>query len=128
MLSDRIGRPTTMIVVGCAVGTVLVLWLPAMPSAMIGLLLLGAVAGAVPGPLTSLLPRALAPERLAVGLGLSYTTFYLVMAGGQPAAGLARDLTDDPAAPVLFAAAAMAATVLGLLAFRLVDTRDGTER
>lgn len=124
MLSDRIGRPSVMIVVGCVVGTALVLWLPAMPSAMVGLLLLGAIAGAVPGPLTSLLPRALAPERLAVGLGVSYTTFYLVMAGGQPAAGLARDLTDDPAAPVLFAAAAMAATVLGLLAFRLIETGD----
>jgi len=123
MLSDRIGRPNVMIVVGCVVGTALVLGLPAMPSAMLGLLLLGAVAGAVPGPLTSLLPRALAPERLAVGLGVSYTTFYLVMAYGQPAAGLARDLTGDPAAPVLFAAAAMAATLLGLAVFRLLEAR-----
>jgi MFS family permease len=123
LLSDRIGRPNVMIVVGCAVGTALVLWLPLLPSAMLGLLLLGAIAGAVPGPLTSVLPRALAPERLAIGLGVSYTTFYLVMAGGQPAAGLARDLTGDPAAPVLFAAAAMATTLLGLAVFRLIEAR-----
>jgi hypothetical protein len=45
------------------------------------------------------------------------------MAAGQPAAGLARDLTGDPAAPVFFAAAAMAATVIGLGVFRLIDAR-----
>jgi MFS family permease len=123
LISDRIGRPNLPIVVGCAVATALVLALPAMPSASLGLLLLGIVVGAVPGPLTSLLPRALTPERLAVGLGVSYTVFYVVMAAAQPAAGLARDLTGDPAAPVGFAAAAMAATVLGLVAFRVIERR-----
>jgi MFS family permease len=123
LLSDRSARPNAMILLGCGVGAALILWLPMMPSAMLGLLLLGAAAGAVPGALTSLLPRALEPERLAVGLGVSYTTFYLVMAAGQPAAGLARDLTGDPAAPVFFAAAAMAATALGLGVFRLIERR-----
>jgi MFS family permease len=123
LLSDRLGRPNLLIVIGCAVGTALVLALPAMPSASLGLALLGAVVGAVPGALTSLLPRALTPERLAVGLGVSYTVFYVVMAGAQPAAGLARDLTGDPAAPVGFAAAAMAATVVGLAAFRVIEAR-----
>ena len=123
LLSDRIGRPNVLIVAGCVVGTALVVALPALPSPWIGLLALGAVVGAVPGPLTSLLPRALVPERLAVGLGLSYTVFYVVMAAGQPAAGLARDLTGDPAAPVGVAAAAMAATMLGLGAFRLLEER-----
>jgi predicted MFS family arabinose efflux permease len=112
-----------LIVAGCAVATVLVLALPAMESAWIGLLALGVVVGAVPGPLTSMLPRALVPERLAVGLGLSYTVFYVVMAAGQPTAGLARDLTGDPAAPVGVAAAAMAATMLGVAAFRLLEQR-----
>src|SRR5688500_524427 len=123
LLSDRLGRPDLLIVVGCAVAAVLVLALPAMPSASLGLLLLGIVVGAVPGALTSLLPRALIAERLAVGLGVSYTIFYLVMAAGQPAACLARDLTGDPAAPVAVAAAAMAATVLGVAAFRLIENR-----
>jgi predicted MFS family arabinose efflux permease len=123
LLSDRLGRPNVLIVAGCAVATVLVLALPAMESAWIGLLALGVVVGAVPGPLTSMLPRALVPERLAVGLGLSYTVFYVVMAAGQPTAGLARDLTGDPAAPVGVAAAAMAATMLGVAAFRLLEQR-----
>jgi MFS family permease len=121
LLSDRIGRANLPIIAGCAAATALLIVLPAMAAAWLGLLLLGVVAGAVPGPLTSLLPRALSAERLVVGLGVSYTVFYAVMAATQPAAGLARDLTGDPAAPVRFAAVAMATTVLGLAAFRLIE-------
>ena len=128
LLSDRLARPNVMIVVGCAVATALVLVLPALPSVSVGLLLLGIVVGAVPGPLTSLLPRALNPERLAVGLGISYTVFYVVMTVAQPGAGLARDLTGDPAAPVAFAAAAMAATVIWLAVFRLIAGRRADTR
>jgi MFS family permease len=123
LLSDRLGRANLPIVAGCAAATGLLLALPSMAEAWLGLLLLGVVAGAVPGPLTSLLPRALPQECLAVGLGLSYTVFYAVMATTQPAAGLTRDLTGDPAAPVRFAAIAMAATILGLAAFRLIERR-----
>lgn len=123
VVSDRIGRSNVPIVAGCAAATALIIAFPAMAGAWLGLLLLGVVAGAVPGPLTSLLPRALAAERLATGLGLSYTVFYAVMAATQPVAGLARDLTGDPAAPVRFAALAMATTVLGLAAFRLIEFR-----
>jgi MFS family permease len=123
VLSDRIGRANLPIIAGCAAATAVLMAVPAMEAAWIGLLLLGVVAGAVPGPLTSLLPRALPPERLAAGLGISYTVFYAVMAATQPAAGLARDLTGDPAAPVHFGAAAMATTLLALAAFRGIEWR-----
>jgi hypothetical protein len=49
--------------------------------------------------------------------------YYLGMAVTQPLAGLIRDRSGSPAAPVFFAAALMAATVLGLGAFRLVQRR-----
>src|SRR6266478_4756346 len=123
LLSDRVGRPNAFIVVGSLGGAGLLWALPTMPAAALGLVLVGAVIGAPPGPLTSLLPRALAPERLATGLGVSYTIYYLIMAAVQPVAGLLRDRTGDPATPVRFAAAAMAATVVGLAAFRLIARR-----
>lgn len=123
LLSDRIGRANVQIIAGCAVATALLLALPSMAAAWLGLFLLGVVAGAVPGPLTSLLPRALTADRLAVGLGLSYTVFYAVMALTQPAAGLTRDVTGDPAAPIRFASAAMALTILALAGFRLIERR-----
>jgi hypothetical protein len=50
-----------------------------------------------------------------------YTVFYVMMALTQPAAGLVRDLVGDPAAPIVFAAVVMAATVVGLALFRRLE-------
>jgi MFS family permease len=121
LLSDRLGRPNAAIVFGCGAAAALLFAVPAMPAPWLGLALVGAVLGAAAGPITSLLPRALPPARLAVGLGVSYTAYYLVVALAQPAAGLVRDVTGDPAAPIRFAAAVMAATVPGLVAFRALE-------
>jgi MFS family permease len=123
LLSDRVRRPDLFIVAGSLGGAAMLFALPTMPGAALGLLLVGVLIGGPPGPLTSLLPRALAPERLATGLGVSYTAYYLVMAAVQPVAGLLRDLTADAATPVRFAAAAMAATVVSVVAFRLIERR-----
>jgi hypothetical protein len=54
---------------------------------------------------------------------VSYTAYYIVMAAALPAAGLVRDLTGDPTAPIELAALIMAATLLGLLAFRVIERR-----
>jgi MFS family permease len=124
VLSDRIGRPDLFIVVPSIAAALLLLALPTMPGAALGLALTGLLIGGPPGPVTSLLPRALPAARLATGLGVSYTAYYLVMAVVQPLAGLLRDVTHDPATPIRFAAAAMAATVVGLVAFRLIERRS----
>jgi MFS family permease len=121
VLSDRVGRPDLFIVIGTAAATALLVGLATIPGAAIGLLVLGVVIGAPPGPVTSLLPRALSAERLATGLGLSYTVYYVVMVIAQPIAGRLRDITGDPATPIRFAAVAMAATIFGLGAFRFVE-------
>jgi len=127
LLSDRLGWPNLAIVTGCTFAALLLLALPTMSAESLGLILLGVLVGASPGPITSLLPRALAAERLAVGLGISYMAYYVVMALAQPLAGAVRDLTGDPAAPLPFAAATMAATLVGLLAFRLIERRAGAD-
>jgi len=44
-----------------------------------------------------------------------------VMAVVQLAAGAVRDLFDSPAAPIMFAALVMAATIVGFGVFRLVE-------
>jgi predicted MFS family arabinose efflux permease len=123
LLSDRLGRPNLFIVIGCATAAGVLLAMPAMRAEALALFLVGAVIGAAAAPLTSLLPRALPPERLSAGLGVSYTAYYVVMAAALPAAGLVRDLTGDPAVPIELAALIMAATLLGLLAFRVIERR-----
>src|SRR5207253_1518539 len=59
--------------------------------------------------------------RLATAFGVYYTVFYVVMALTQLAAGVVRDVVGSPAAPIVFAALVMAATVLGLALFRLAE-------
>ena len=123
VLSDRVGRPDVFSIGGALAAGALLLALPMMPWAALGLVLVGMLIGGPPGPLTSMLPRALAPERLATGLGVSYTAYYVVMAAAQPLAGWLRDVTGDPPTPIRFAAAAMAATIAGVVAFRVIEHR-----
>ena len=121
VLSDRIHRPDLFILIGTAGAGALLFALATMPGAALGLVLVGVLIGGPPGPITSLLPRALPPERLATGLGVSYTAYYLVMATVQPLAGWLRDVTGDPATPVRFAAATMVATIVATAAFRVIE-------
>jgi hypothetical protein len=50
-----------------------------------------------------------------------YTMYYVVMAVVQLAGGAVRDFFGSPAAPIHLAALVMAATILGLVVFRLVE-------
>jgi MFS family permease len=120
-LTDRLGRPTLLVVAGSLVAAGTMLLIPVLAHAVLTFCLVGIAIGAPPGGLMSLLPRALSPERLATGLGVFYTAFYVMTALTQPAAGLVRDVVGDPAAPIVFAALVMAATVVGLAAFRRLE-------
>jgi MFS family permease len=118
LVTDRLGRPTLLIVTGSLAAAATMLLIPVLAHALLAFCLVGLVIGAPPGGLMALLPRALPPERLATGLGVFYTVFYVMMALTQPAAGLVRDVVGDPSAPIVFAAVVMAATVVGLAIFR----------
>lgn len=122
VLGDRLGRPDLVIVAGSLVSAVAILLLPAMARPFLGFILVGLLVGGPPGAMMALLPRAVPSEVLAVVLGVFYTVFYVVTALTQPAAGLVADVWGDPAAPIVFAAVLMLATVGGLVAFRLVES------
>jgi predicted MFS family arabinose efflux permease len=71
----------------------------------------------------ALLPRAVPAKHLATALGVFYSLFYLGMAVSQTLAGLVRDLTGDPAMPLLFAAALMVLTVPAVALFWRIEAR-----
>jgi MFS family permease len=121
LITDKLGRPTLLIVAGSLVAAGTVLLIPVLAHAALAFCLVGLAIGAPPGGLMALLPRALPPERLATGFGVFYTVFYVMMAATQPAAGLVRDVVGDPAAPIVLAAAVMAATTIGLAIFRRIE-------
>lgn len=126
LISDRLGRPTLLIACGSLLAAAVTLLIPVVSPPLLAFCLVGLAVGTPPGALMALLPRALASERLATGLGVFYTMFYAMMALTQPAAGLVRDLAGDAAAPIVFAAAVMAMTVVGLAIFRRLEQRPLT--
>jgi MFS family permease len=121
LLSDRLGRPTLMIVAGSLAAAIVTLLIPVISPAILAFCLVGFAIGPPPGPLMALLPRALPAERLTTGFSVFYTLLYAMMALIQPAAGFVRDRVGDPAAPIVFAAAVMASTVIGLAIFRRLE-------
>jgi MFS family permease len=123
LLTDRLQRPTLLIVTGSLVAAGTMLLIPVLAHAGLVFGIVGLAIGAPPGGLMALLPRSLPPERLATGFGVFYTVFYVMMAVTQPAAGLVRDVAGDPAAPIVLAAVVMAATTVGLAIFRRVERR-----
>ena len=121
LLTDRLGRPNLLIVGGSLVAAFVTSLLPTLSHALLAFCLVGLAIGAPPGALMALLPKAVASERLATALGVYYTMYYVVMAAVQLAAGGVRDLFGSPAAPILFAAVVMAATIVGFGIFRAVE-------
>jgi MFS family permease len=121
LLTDRLGRPSIPIIAGSLLAALCTALLPGLSHPLLAFCLVGLAIGAPPGALMALLPNAVASERLATAFGVYYTLYYVVMAVVQLAAGAVRDLFDSPAAPVMFAALVMAATIVGFGIFRLVE-------
>src|SRR5205809_938117 len=121
LLTDRLRRPNLSIVAGSLAAGLVTMLLPVLAHPLLAFCLLGLATGVSPGAVMALVPRAVAPQRLATALGVYYAVFYVVMAATQLAAGVVRDAAGSPAAPIRFAALVMASTVLGLALFRLVE-------
>jgi predicted MFS family arabinose efflux permease len=118
-LADRLGRPYAMMVGTYAVAAVATAALPFVQLPVVAFLVIVLTAALPAGPMAALPALALRAQSRAAGMGVSYTWFYVLMATLPAVAGRARDLTQDAAAPVLFAAAMMLAAVVGILAFRI---------
>ena len=71
--------------------------------------------------MVALVPGGVRSDHVAAALGLFYATYYLGMAALQPVAGLLRDLTASPSAPLFFAAGMMALPALALGVFRRIE-------
>ena len=121
LINDRLPSSTPMIVGGSLLAALATLFIPVSTHAALAFCLVGLAVGGPPGAIMALLPRALPPGHLATGFGVFYTVFYVMMAATQPAAGLVRDVAGNPAAPIVFAALVMAATVAGIALFRRIE-------
>jgi len=125
-VAERLGRPSLLML---GTFTVVALAAAAMSYGSVliapfGLIVL--VIGLPAGLIMALPAQAVRPENLAGGMGIFYTWHYAGMAGLPAVAGLTRDLSGSPAAPVAFAAVMMVVAALSLVGFRLAK-RGGVE-
>jgi len=67
--------------------------------------------------------QVLKKENRAIGMGIFYTVYYVGMGVFPPIAGYARDVTGNPAAPLILAGVAILFAVLALLGFRIIQIR-----
>jgi predicted MFS family arabinose efflux permease len=121
LLADRMRHPDRLTVVGSllAMGAIVALPYTGMPT--LTCFLVGVLAGAPPGAVMTLLPKALPPAALATGLGVYYTVFYAAMTVAPGLAGMLRDHTGSASAPITFAGISIAAPILALAAFRRLE-------
>jgi predicted MFS family arabinose efflux permease len=119
-LAERLGRP----LLACALctlgmGLALLAWVAGAPAAPM-LILFGLLSGPPASLTMAQLGRVLSPQSRAFGVGVHYMMFYGGLAALPPLAGWLRDVTGQPAAPVLVAVGflVVALGAMGVLAGR----------
>jgi predicted MFS family arabinose efflux permease len=80
---------------------------------------IGVVAGLPVGAMMVLPSEVVRPQNRATGMGVFYTWYYAGMALLTPAAGIVRDASGAPGAPLLFAGALEFAALAVLVLLRL---------
>ncbi|MCK5624090.1 MAG: MFS transporter, partial [Alphaproteobacteria bacterium] len=119
-LAERIGRPDATMAASFLAIAGLAWAIPFLPGSVLLFGLLGLAFGPAGGLIMALPSRVLRPENRAVGMGLFFTVYYVGMGVCPAIAGLLRDLTGDPAAPLFFAGVSILLALAGLAIFRRI--------
>jgi predicted MFS family arabinose efflux permease len=124
-LIEKFGRPSLFMFGSFLIVVAALVALPYASQILIPFAVLVLVIGIPGGPLMALPAQALRPESRASGMGIFFTTFYVMMAVLPGTAGLVRDLSGSAAAPALFAAALVLLCAVGLLLFHAAKRSPG---
>jgi predicted MFS family arabinose efflux permease len=135
-LVHRSGRPIAAIVVCSLIAAAALALFGAAVYPMISCMVFGVFVGPLSGAILSLPSKVLAPRDRAVGFGVFFTCFYVLMAVGPWAAGHLQDAWGSPSAALIAGAALLVAVAPLSLAFvflsnpyRLAErTRDAALR
>lgn len=117
-VSERLGRPNGILVtcfLGCGVAMCL---LPYWPHPLVLFIVLGLLFGPPAGIIMALPTEVLRSRNLAAGMGIFWTWYYGGMAGLTALAGVSRDLTNSPAAPLWFGGILLFVAIIILGLFR----------
>ena len=109
LLADWTERPQAVLVIGCVLFALLMLVLPRSAAVIPVVIAIGAISALPAGPIMSLPARVLQPETRAIGMGIFFTVFYVVMMLGPAIAGAIAKWTGSAAAAFDFGTVALLA-------------------
>ena len=118
-LAQRWGCPNLVMSVSLIAAVAICTAMPWADSPLLLFVAFGVLAWAPAGPIMALVSETLRADNRALGMGLFFTWYYAGMGALPPLAGLARDLSGSPAAPVYFAGAMMLCALACVGLFRL---------
>jgi MFS family permease len=123
-LVHRSGRPVAAIVVCSLIAASALVLFAAGISPTISCMAFGIFVGPLSGAILSLPPKVLAPRDRAVGFGVFFTCFYVLMAIGPSVAGYLQDVWGSPSAALIAGAALLAAIPPLCLAFEFLSNAN----
>jgi predicted MFS family arabinose efflux permease len=123
-LVHRSGRPITAIVACALIAAAALALFVAGIYPTISCIIFGIFVGPLSGAILSLPSRLLAPHERAVGFGVFFTCFYVLMAVGPPAAGYLQDVWGSPSVALIVAAALLVAIPPLSLAFEFLSNAN----
>jgi predicted MFS family arabinose efflux permease len=123
-LVHRSGRPIAAIVVCSLIAALALVLFVAGISPTISCMVFGIFVGPLSGAILSLPPKVLAPRDRAVGFGVFFTCFYILMAVGPSVAGYLQDVWGSPSAALIAGAALLAAIPPLCLAFEFLSNAN----
>jgi predicted MFS family arabinose efflux permease len=118
-LAQRWSCPNLVMAVSLSAAVAICAVLPWAESPLLPFIAFGIFAWAPAGPIIALVSETLSADNRAVGMGVFYTWYYAGMGVLPPLAGLARDLSGSPDAPIYFASAMMLCALACVSLFRL---------
>lgn len=124
LFADRIGRPQFILVAGCILFALLMLWLPRSNAVLPTVIALGLLCGQPAGPMLSLPAQVLQPATRAIGMGIFYTVYYAAMMLGPVVGGAYAKSSGSAGAAFNFGAVVLLLCPLLLWGFNRIAARN----
>jgi predicted MFS family arabinose efflux permease len=122
-LADRTGRSDLILSLCLGIAMAALALLPHVGWAVPISLLFGLVGMAPAGLIVALTGAAMAPPKRAFGMGIFFSTYFVVTAPAPAIAGWLYDRSRDPFLPILFAIALFALALAANFAFRIAQRK-----
>ena len=124
MIAERIGRPVPVMLIAFLLIAILTWLIPFTSSYIFMFVMLGIVYAPAGGLIMALPSQVLSKENRAVGMGIFFTIYYIGMGIFPAIAGYVREVTGNPASPLIMSGIAILSAAFILTGFHMMQIRQ----